>query len=32
MVNKKKGAKTVVVISTPGAAIMEWSDNVDAQI
>lgn len=32
MVNKQKGAKTVVVISTPGAAIMEWSDNVDAQI
>jgi len=28
--NKKTGAKTVVVISAPGASIMEWTDNVDA--
>lgn len=30
--NKKTGAKTIVVISTPGAAVMEWTDFVDAQI
>jgi hypothetical protein len=28
--NKKTDAKTVVVISTPGATIMEWTDLVDA--
>lgn len=30
--NKKTGAKTVVVISTPGAAVLDWTPFVDAQI
>jgi len=30
--NKDKNRKTIVVVSAPGATVMEWADDVDAQI
>jgi len=31
-VAKETNAKTVVVVSSPGATVMEWSNVVDAQL